>query len=91
MSVPVRLTDIPNIGKRVAAQLVGVGITKPSQLQTQDPYQLYQTVCKKYGRQHGALLDVCMSAVAYLNGAPRTPWWFYTPDRKRLYPDVRLK
>lgn len=84
-----KLTDIPNIGKRVEKELNSIGITKPSQLAKKDPYTLYKALCKKTGvRQHGALLDVFMSAVAYVNGAPKTPWWFYTPERKRLYPKL---
>lgn len=84
-----KLTDIPNIGKRVEKDLHSIGIAKPSQLKKKDPYKLYKALCKKKGyKEHGALLDVFMSAVAYVNGAPKTPWWFYTPERKRLYPNL---
>jgi len=85
-----KLTDIPNVGKRVERDFHTLGITKISQLKNKDPYKLYLKLCRLTKVRHDAcLLDVFMSAVDYANGAPKTPWWFYTPERKRKYPNLK--
>lgn len=87
-----RLEDIPNVGKRVANDFRRLGITKPLQLKNKDPFLLYKKLAKIDGVTHDpCLLDVFMSAVSYVNGAPSTPWWFYTPERKRRIKILQLK
>ena len=84
-----KLTDIPNVGKRVVRDLEMLGIKKLADLKDKDPYKLYQKLCKLTGIRHDpCLLDTFMAIVDYANGAPRTPWWFYTPERKKKYPDI---
>lgn len=85
-----RLTDIPNVGKRVGRDLLMLGVKKISDLKKKDPYKMYLALCKKTKVRHDpCLLDVFMAAVDYANGAPKTPWWFYTPERKKKYPDLK--
>lgn len=85
-----QLTDIPNVGKRVERDLHMLGITRIAQLRGRDPYRLYLTLCKKtHTRQDPCVLDVFMAVVAYAEGTPKTPWWFYTPERKKKYPNLR--
>ncbi len=80
-----RLEDLPNVGVAVARDLRAVGITTPEALRGADPTQLYERICVQQGVQVDlCLLDVLMSVVAFVHGAPRTPWWFYTPERKRI-------
>lgn len=82
--VVVRLTDIPNVGKRVARDLEMIGIKAPEMLKDKDPVDLYKRVCTETRvKQDACLLDVFMAAVDYVNGAPARPWWYYTPERKR--------
>lgn len=82
--VVTRLTDIPNVGKRVARDLEMIGITGPEMLKGKDPVDLYERVCMKTNvKQDPCLLDVFMAAVDYVGGAPARPWWYYTPERKR--------
>ncbi len=86
-----KLTDIPNVGKRVEKDLLVLGIRKISDLKKKDPYKMYLDLCRKTKVRHDpCLLDVFMAVVDYANGAPKTPWWFYTPERKRKYPDLKF-
>ncbi len=85
-----KLTDIPNVGKRVERDLLMLGIKKIYDLKKKDPYKMYLDLCKKTKARHDlCLLDVFMAVVDYANGAPKTPWWFYTPERKIKYPDLK--
>lgn len=79
-----RLQDIPNIGPAVAADLRQLGITTPNDLPGRDPYALYDDLCRITGQRHDpCLLDTFIAAVRYMEGAPKKPWWKYTPERKR--------
>ncbi len=78
------LRQIPNIGPALADDLQLVGIARPDQLVGKDPYALYDELCEMTGkRQDPCVLDVFLSAVRYMEGAPKKPWWKYTPERKR--------
>ena len=81
-----KLTDLPNIGKIVAADLKSIGITEPSQLAGQDPYDLYIRFCTAFGeRQDPCMLDVLMSIIDFMDGGEPRVWWEYTPVRKARY------
>jgi hypothetical protein len=85
-----KLTDIPNVGPAVEKDLHLLGITKFSQLRGRNPYKMYLDLCKKTCTRHDpCVLDVFMAVVDYAAGAPKTPWWFYTPERKKKYPDLK--
>jgi hypothetical protein len=50
-----------------------------------DPYALYDDLCRITGQRHDpCLLDTFIAAVRYVEGAPKTPWWEYTAERKRV-------
>ena len=79
-----RLEDIPNVGPAVAGDLRQLGITSPGELPGRDPYALYDELCRITGHRHDpCLLDTFIAAVRYMEGAPKTPWWKYTAERKR--------
>ena len=79
-----RLEDLPNIGPALADDLRQVGVHRPEHLVGGDPYQLYDELCRVTGtRQDPCVLDTFISAVRYMEGAPRRPWWHYTAERKR--------
>jgi hypothetical protein len=79
-------TDIPNIGKAMAADFELMGIKKPQDLEGKDPLKLYQDLCKKMGqRLDPCVLDVFMAAVDFMSGGKTRPWWEFTPLRKRQY------
>ncbi len=78
------LEDVPNVGPSLAADLRMVGVKEPDQLIGSDPYRLYDKLCLATGaRQDPCVLDVFISAVRYMEGAPPHPWWHYTTGRKQ--------
>lgn len=81
-----RLTDLPNVGAAVAADLVLIGIDHPDDLAGKDPLQLYRALCSKTGmRQDPCVLDVFMALTRFMAGGPAQPWWAFTSERKRRY------
>lgn len=79
-----RLEDLPNIGPSIAGDLRGIGVELPGELAGRDPYALYDTLCATTGIRHDpCVLDVFISAVRFMEGAPAHKWWHYTAERKR--------
>jgi hypothetical protein len=79
-----RLEYIPNVGRSIAGNLRRLGIKSPDDLPGRDPYALYDDLCRISGRRHDpCLLDTFIAAVRYMEGGPKTPWWKFTPERKR--------
>jgi hypothetical protein len=77
-----QLTDMPNIGPKVAATLRRLDITAPEDLRGQDAEELFERLCAMDGRRHDpCLLDTFAAAVDYANGAPARPWWEYSRER----------
>jgi hypothetical protein len=78
------LEDIPNVGPSIAGDLRGIGVSHPSDLPGRDPYALFDALCATTGIRHDpCVLDVFLSAVRFMEGAPASPWWHYTAERKR--------
>lgn len=66
-----------------------LGITRPAQLHSADPFALYRRLCKITATRHDpCVLDTFISAVRFMEGEPARPWWHYTAERKRQYPDL---
>ena len=84
------LTDIPNVGPAIARDLRRLGIEEPEQLRGRDPFQLYDRLCSLTGRRHDpCVIDVFISVVRFIEGAPARPWWEYTPERKAILLDKK--
>lgn len=82
-----RFEDLPNVGPRVARDFRTLGFRSPCELQDKDAYALYTELCSITGVRHDpCLLDTFMAVIDFMHGAPARPWWFYTEERKRLYP-----
>lgn len=80
-----RLTDIPNIGKASAGDLVALGFPTPADVKRMDPFQAYDRLRDAQGRLHDpCMLDVFMAAHDFMNGGPPLPWWHFTAQRKKL-------
>jgi len=78
------LEQLPNVGPSLAGDLRCVGVHRPGELRGKDPYALYRSLCRKTGTRHDpCVLDVFISAVRFMEGAPPLPWWHYTAERKR--------
>jgi hypothetical protein len=76
------LTDMPNIGPKVAAKLRRLDINSQEDLRGEDGEDLFERLCALDGRRHDpCLLDTFVAAVDYANGAPARPWWEYSRER----------
>ena len=83
------LTDLPNIGPSLAADLHLLGIDAPQQLAGIDPLQLYRRLCDiTQTRQDPCVLDVFLSITDFMAGNPPQAWWHYTTERKRRWPSL---
>lgn len=80
----VELTDLPNVGKACAQDLVLLGVRKPVDLVGRDPQDMYERLCKLTGtRQDPCVLDTLVSVVRFMQGDQARPWWYYSAERKR--------
>jgi hypothetical protein len=80
----VKFEQIPNVGPRIAADFRKLALAHPHTLAGRDPYALYDRLNDLTGvRQDPCVLDTFIAAVRYMEGAPKRPWWHYTPERKR--------
>ena len=85
------LEAIPNVGASVAGDLRSIGIKQPRDLIGRDPLALYQALCERTRtRQDPCVLDTFIAAIRFMEGAPARPWWSYTAERKRKFPDGSL-
>ncbi|MGH8858841.1 MAG: helix-hairpin-helix domain-containing protein [Polaromonas sp.] len=79
------LTDIPNIGVSLAADLQSLGILTPLDVKCMDPLAAYESLRGPMGQRHDpCVLDTFMAAHKFMNGGPRRPWWDFTAERKAL-------
>jgi len=78
-----RLTDLPNIGPSLAADLVLIGLSSPKDLVDRDPYEMYRELSVATNSyQDPCVLDVFISITRFMAGEDPKPWWEYTPKRK---------
>lgn len=79
------LTDLPNIGQAMAADLRRLGVQRPDDLKGGDPYELYARLCALDGQRHDpCVLDVLISVTRFMAGGAAQAWWAYTAERKRV-------
>jgi hypothetical protein len=79
-----KLTDLPNIGRASAGDLVLLGIDTPGQLKGRCAYAMYDELCAKTGVRHDpCVIDVFLSVTRFMDGGPARPWWDFTEERKR--------
>jgi len=80
------LTDLPNIGNAMAADLQIIGITRPVQLKGKSAYKMYDDLCRKTGHRHDpCVIDVFLSITDFIEGAEPRAWWQYTAQRKKHF------
>lgn len=79
-----QLTDLPNVGKTIAADLRCIGIDNPQQLVGRDAFEMYRALCEVTAQYHDpCMLDVFMSITAFMDGDDPQPWWYFTEQRKQ--------
>lgn len=84
------LTDIPNIGRSIAQDLLALGIRTPAQVKAMDALAIFEGLRTPMGQRHDpCLLDTLLAAKDFMNGGPAQPWWHFTPLRKahKLIPE----
>ena len=80
-----RLTDLPNIGKAMAADLEMLGIHAPDDLVGRSAFEMYDQLRHITGARHDpCVIDVFMSIIDYMAGNEPKSWWEFTPERKRI-------
>ncbi|GAB7129012.1 hypothetical protein JCM19000A_35200 [Silvimonas sp. JCM 19000] len=80
------LTDLPNVGPAVAADLRLLGIDTPEQLRGRDPYDLYDQLCSVTATRHDpCMIDTFIAVTRFMDGAEPQAWWAYTAERKQRY------
>ncbi len=85
-----KLTDIPNIGPSIAADLQGIGVHTPADVARMEPWQAYDALRGPMGQRHDpCVLDVLLAAQAFMNGGAAKPWWAFTAQRKALWASKR--
>ena len=73
-----KLTDLPNIGPAIAADLRLIGIERSNDLAGQSPLELYHMLSTIKGkRQNPCLLDVLISITRFVEGEEPRLWWMY--------------
>uniref|UniRef100_UPI00405788E7 helix-hairpin-helix domain-containing protein n=1 Tax=Candidatus Electrothrix sp. TaxID=2170559 RepID=UPI00405788E7 len=79
-----RLEELPNISKKMAADLQAIGMNQPQQLIGQDAFALYNLLCAQTGTRHDpCVLDVFMAVIDFMEGGEPLPWWSFTTERKK--------
>jgi hypothetical protein len=82
------LTDLPNIGKAMAADLHLIGIHSPEQLLGRDAFDLYASLCRKTATRHApCVIDVFLS-IDVVPDADRQ-WQKAKPVTENLKPSYR--
>jgi len=81
------LGDLANVGPATLSDLHLLGIRTVPQLARRDAVRLWRTLCRRTGVRHDpCVIDVFMAIIHQARGGKPTPWWKFTPARKRLGP-----
>ncbi len=80
----VKLEDIPNVGPATAEDLRRMGIETPAQLSGQDPFKMYDQLCRIDNMRYDpCVLDVFLAAVHFIDTGESRTWWSFTKECKR--------
>jgi hypothetical protein len=79
----VRLQEIPNVGPKMAAVLIKLGITRLQDAAGRDLDEMYHELCAIDAKRHDPCVrDIFAAVVSHAEGGPARPWWEFTPERK---------
>jgi len=78
------LQQIPNIVPSIAENLRLIGIQSPRDLPGKSPSKMHEALREITSDRHDPCeIDVFIAAGRFMSGEPASPWWKYTPERKR--------
>jgi hypothetical protein len=79
----VRLQEIPNVGSRMAAVLIKLGITRLQDAAGRDAEEMYHELCAIDAKRHDPCVrDIFAAVVSHAEGGSAKLWWEFTPERK---------
>ena len=86
----VRLQEIPNVGPKMAAVLIKLGVTSLEDAAGRDSDEMYHELCAIDAKRHDPCVrDVFAAVVSHAEGGVAKPWWEFTPERKARDDAVR--
>jgi hypothetical protein len=78
-----RLRKIPNVGPKMAAALLKLGVARLEDAARRDPDEMYHELCALDAKRYDPCVrDVFAAVVSQAEGHPARPWWGFTPERK---------
>jgi len=77
-----QLREIPNVGPRMAEDLLKLRITRLEEAAGRDPYEMYHELCAIDAKRHDPCVRDVFTVVSYAEGEPAKPWWEFTLERK---------
>ena len=82
---PIKLEDLPNIGKSIAADLRAIGILHPRQLAECDPLAVFNDLAAAMGHRHDPCVLYTLLAVRhFLDSGVALPWRKFTEQGRKL-------
>jgi DNA transformation protein len=77
------LTELPNIGKAIAADLVSIGINSASDLVGRDSLAIFNALKEPMGLRHDPCVYYTLLSVQhFLITGDSLPWWKFTAQGK---------
>ena len=83
------LESLPNVGKSIANDLRGIGVTTPQQLANNDPLKLYLKLGSAMGQRHDpCVLYTLMAAKHYVQTGEAVKWGEFTEEGRVLLEEM---
>lgn len=83
IKMPSTLTDLPNIGKAIAADLSAIGIVSPGDFNGKDFLKIFHDLKPIMGHRHDPCLYYTLLSVKhYFLTGESLPWWKFTDQGK---------
>jgi len=78
-----QLTDLPNIGKAIAADLMAIGLQTPADLKGRNPLAVFDDLKPTMGHRHDPCVYYTLLSVKHFQETGESlPWWRFTAQGK---------
>ena len=82
-SMLLMLTDLPNVGKTIALDLVSIGVNIPDDFRGREPMDMFNALKVPMGKRHDPCVYYTLLSVKhFLDTGERLPWWSFTARGK---------